>query len=118
MRAAVGDLGQRRITVPCRSGGEALVGKNARNEIANICFVIDNQNVTCHGSRLCCQLLVAALIFASSLVASVGSAVPDSASFVCFLAFRSFAPAFVAWPDNAKRNPIHAPPRPGPRAAP
>jgi hypothetical protein len=42
---------QRRIAVARGPGGEALVLQNARNQIANIGFVVDNQNVTCHGSR-------------------------------------------------------------------
>src|SRR5438105_7808761 len=108
MRAARGNPCQRRVAVARGAGSEALVYEDTCNQISNICFVIDNQNVTCHGSRLCCQLLVAALIFASSLVASVGSAVPDAVSFVSVSAFRSFAAAFGAWPDIAKRNRIHA----------
>ena len=72
MRAAIGDLGQRRIAVARGPGGESFVFENARNEVANIGFVIDNQNVTCHGLHLSCQLPVAASIFVSSLVALAG----------------------------------------------
>ena len=64
MRPAIGNLRQRRIAVARGPGAEALVVQNARNEIANIGFVIDNQNVTCHGLHLSCQLPVAASIFA------------------------------------------------------
>ena len=68
MRTAIGDFRQRRIAVARGARGEALVVKDARNQIANIGFVIDNQNVICHGSRLSCQLPVAASIFVSLLV--------------------------------------------------
>ena len=51
MRPAIGDLGQRRIAVARGPGGETLVVENARNQIANICLVVDNQNVICHGLR-------------------------------------------------------------------
>ena len=69
MRAAVGNLGQRRIAVARGPGLEAFVFQDARNEVANIGFVVDNQNVTGHGLHLSCQLPVAASIFVSSLVA-------------------------------------------------
>ena len=64
MRAAVGDLGQRRIAVARGPGTEAFVVQDARNEVTNIGFVVDNQNVTGHGLHLSCQLPVAALVFA------------------------------------------------------
>ena len=82
MRAAIGDFRQRRIAVARGPGGKTLVVENARNQIANIGFVIDNQNVICHGSRLSCQLPVAASIFVSLLVVSAGSVVSDSGAFV------------------------------------
>ena len=70
MRAAIGDLRQRRIAVARGPGAKTLVVQNARNEVANIGLVVDNQNVTCHGLHLSCQLPVAASIFVSSLVVS------------------------------------------------
>src|SRR6266481_6158417 len=70
MRAAIGDLRQRGIAVARGPCGKALVVENARNQIANVGFVIDNQNITCHGSRPPCQLPVAALIFVSWLFVS------------------------------------------------
>ena len=82
MRPAIGDFRQRRIAVARGPGGKTLVVENAGNQIPNICFVIDNQNVICHGSRPSCQLPVAASIFVSLLVVSAGSAVPDSGCFV------------------------------------
>src|SRR5665647_1622638 len=94
MRAAVGDLRQRRIAVARGPGGESLV--------------IDNQNVTCHGSRLSCQLPLAASIFVSllvasdvpsGLVASGGPAVSVTGTFVS--PSGAFAFAFAAWPDTA-----------------
>ncbi len=52
MRTAVGNFRQRRIAVARGPGGEPLVLENARNQIADICLVIDNQNIICcHGSR-------------------------------------------------------------------
>ncbi len=65
MRASIGDLGQRRIAVARRAGVEAFVLQNARDEVANIGFVVDDQNVTGHGLHLSCQLPVAASIFDS-----------------------------------------------------
>src|SRR5438876_6148292 len=115
MRAAIGNFRQRRIAVARGARAETLVVKNARNQITNIGFVIDNQNVTCHGSRLSCQLPVAASIFASLLVASAGPSVSDAGCFVS--AAGSFTSAFGAWPDMAKRNRIQAPRAPGRRAA-
>src|SRR4030088_945259 len=111
MRAAIGDFRQPRIACARGPRGEALVVKNARNQITNICFVIDNQNVICHGSRLFCQLPVAALIFVSLLVASAGSAVSDAGCFVSGMG--SFISIFGAWPDTANRNRIQAPRAPG-----
>ena len=64
MRAAVGDLGKRRIAVARSAGIEAFVLQDARNEVTNIGFVVDNQNVTGHGLHLSCQLPVAASVFA------------------------------------------------------
>src|SRR5258708_19705854 len=81
MRAAVGNFRQRRIAVTRSPGRKTLVVKNACNQITNICFVIDNENVISHGSRLSCQLPVAALIFVSLLVTSAGSALSDSPPF-------------------------------------
>src|SRR6266704_6074544 len=111
MRAAIGNFRQRRIAVARGPGGEALVVENARDQITNIGFVIDNQNVICHGSRLSCQLPVAASIFASLLVASAGPSVSDAGRFVSGAG--SFTSAFGAWPDLAKRNRIQAPRAPG-----
>jgi len=65
MRTAVGDLGERRIAVARGPRTEAFVVQNARNEIADVCFVVDNQNVTGHGLHLSCQLPVAASILVS-----------------------------------------------------
>ena len=56
MRTAVGDFRQRRIAVARGAGRKSLVVQNARHEIADIGFVIDNQNVTGHGLHLSCQL--------------------------------------------------------------
>ena len=107
MRAAIGDFRQRRIAVARGPGGKTLVVENARNQIANIRFVIDNQNVICHGLRLSCQLPVAASIFVSMLVASAGS-VGFGCRWFCFAAC-CFASAFGAWPEMAKRSRIQAP---------
>ena len=82
MRPAVADLGQRRIAVACGPGDEPLVFEDARNEIPNIGLIIDNQNFTCHRSRLSCQLPVEASIFVESLVFSAGSLVPEAGAFV------------------------------------
>ena len=82
MRAAVGDLGERRIAVASGPRGEAFILQNARNEVADICFVVDNQNVTGHGLHLSCQLPVAALILGSSLVAVAASLVSEEGAFV------------------------------------
>ena len=82
MRAAIGDLGQRGIAVARRPRRKPLVIEDARDEIADIGLVIDNQNVTCHGSRPACQLPVAASIFVSLLVASAGPLVSSAAAFV------------------------------------
>src|SRR5258707_2662705 len=111
MRAAIGNFRQRRIAVARGPGGKTLVVKNARDQITNIGFVIDNQNVICHGSCLSCQLPVAASIFASLLVASAGPLVSDAGCFVSGPG--SFTSAFGAWPDIAKRNRIQAPRAPG-----
>ncbi len=62
MRTAICDLRQRRIAVTRSARRKAFVVKNAGNEIPNIRFVVDNQNVTSHESALCFQP-VAALIF-------------------------------------------------------
>src|SRR5665647_894283 len=78
MGAAISDFRQRRIAVARGPGGESLVVENARDQIANISFVIDNQNVTCHGSRLSRQLPVAASTFVSLLVVAAGSEVPPA----------------------------------------
>src|SRR5947208_12720324 len=82
MRPAVGYLGERRIAVARGPGHEALVFEDARNEIPNIGLIIDNQNFTCHGSRLFSQLPVEASIFVESLVFSAGSLVSADGSFV------------------------------------
>src|SRR5258707_4214475 len=111
MRAAIGNFRHRRIAIASGPGGEALVVKNARNQITNIGFVIDNQNVICHGSRLSCQLPVAASIFASLLVASAGPSGWDAGWFDSGAG--SFTSGFGAWPDMAKRNRIQAPRAPG-----
>src|SRR5439155_3103118 len=98
MRPAVGDFRQRGIAVPRRAGRKSLVVENARHEIANIGFVIDNQNVTSHGLHLSCQLpVVAASIFDSLLVVSAGSLVSDSGSFISLPG--SLAAALGACPD-------------------
>ena len=59
---AVGDFGERRIAVTRRPRRESLVVENPGDKIANVGFVIDNQNITCH--RVCpySQLPVAASI--------------------------------------------------------
>src|SRR4051794_24267449 len=111
MWSAIGDFRQRRLAVARRPGGEALVGQNARHQITNIYFIVDNQNVTCHGSRLCCQLPVAASIFISFSVESAGCVVSDAGGFV--LGPVSLPSDFGAWPDKAKRNRIQAPRWPG-----
>src|SRR6202158_5116181 len=111
MRAAIGDFRQRRIAVARRARGEALVVKNARNQITNIGFVIHNQNVTCHGSRLSCQLPVAASVLVSLSVASAGAAVSYAGCFVSRAG--SLASTFGAWPEMAKRTRIQAPRCPG-----
>src|SRR4051812_49628839 len=108
MRPAVGDLSQRRIAVARSPCGEAFVLQNARNEVADVCFVVDNQNVTGHGLHLSCQLPVAASILVSSLVAVVASLVPEEGAFVsapcslvsaaCGSAACSLPLAFGAWP--------------------
>src|SRR4051812_24419022 len=82
MRAAVGNLGQRRIAIARGPRDKAFILQNARNEIADIGFVVDNQNVTGHGLHLSCQLPVAALIFGSSLVAVAVSLVSEDGAFV------------------------------------
>src|ERR1700755_1089129 len=82
MRAAVGNLGQRRIAVARGPGAETFVVQDARNEVTNIGFVVDNQNVTGHGLHLSCQLPVAASVFASSLVAVAASLVLEEGVFV------------------------------------
>src|ERR1700722_14767493 len=114
IRTSIGDFSQRRIAVARGPGGETLVFKNPGNQIPNICFVVDNQNVICHGSRLSCQLPVAASIFASLLVAFAGSTVPDAGCLVSrACSFTSgaccVASDFGAWPDIANRNRIQAP---------
>ena len=101
MRAAVGDLAERRIAVARGPGIEAFVLQDARNEVTNIGFVVDNQNVTGHGLHLSCQLPVAASVFASSLVAVAASLVsPDGAFVSSICGFASgdgcFASAFGA----------------------
>ena len=82
MRAAIGNLRQRRIAVARGAGAETFVVQNARNEIANIGFVVDDQNVTCHGLHLPCQSPVAAWIFVSLLVVAAGSMVSGAGAFV------------------------------------
>src|SRR6266481_3467448 len=116
MRAAITDLRQRGIAVARGPGGKALVVENARNQIPNVGVVIDNQNVTCHGSRPPCQLPVAALILASLLVVSTPSAVSAAGSFVsCSLVSTagSFTSSLGACPDTENRIRIHAPRWPG-----
>src|SRR6266851_5352011 len=111
MRAAIGNFRECRIAVARGPGRKTLVFENPRNQIANIGFVIDNQNVICHRSRLSGQPPVAALILVSLLVASAGRAVSCAASFVS--AADSFTSTFAAWPDTANRNRIQAPRAPG-----
>jgi len=41
MRTAIGDLGERRIAVARGPRTEAFVRPDARNEVADICFVVD-----------------------------------------------------------------------------
>src|SRR6185437_10063818 len=82
MRATIGDLGQCRVAVARGPAGKALIIENARDEIPNIGLVIDNQNITCHGSRPACQLPVAASVFVSRLVASAGPLVSSAGGFV------------------------------------
>jgi hypothetical protein len=65
MRPAAGNFMQRRIAVTRGAGGKSFVVENAGYEIANIGFIIHNQNVTGHGLHLSCQLPVAASIFDS-----------------------------------------------------
>src|ERR1700736_1333739 len=116
MRTAIGDFRQRGIAVARRPRGKALVVENARNQVPNVGFVIDNQNITCHGSRLPCQLPVAALIFASLLVVSSRPAVSTAGSFIaCSFVSTvcSFTSTLGACPDTANRIRIHAPRRPG-----
>jgi hypothetical protein len=57
------DLRERLITVARRPRREPLVLENARDKIANIRFVVDYQNVMCHGWCLPCQLLFATSVF-------------------------------------------------------
>src|SRR4029077_6287945 len=119
VRATVGDLGQRRIAVARGPCGEAFILEDARNEVADVCFVVDNQNVTGHGLHLSCQLPVAASILASSLVALVASLVSEEGVFVsapcffvsaaCVAASCPLPSAFGAWPETAKRSRIQAP---------
>src|SRR3954449_12391531 len=107
MRAPVGNLRQRRIAVARGPCGEPLVLENARNQIADIRLVIDNQNIIrCHGFPLSCQLPVAASIFGWVLVASDGSA-----GSVLDRVTSSFgaSSAFAALPEMAKRSRIQAP---------
>src|ERR1700678_4286136 len=115
MRTSIGDFSQRRIAVARGPRSETLVFKNAGNQIPNICFVVDNQNVICHGSRLSCQLPVAASIFVSLLVASAGSTVPNAGRFVSGAC--PFASGFGAWPDTANRKRIQAPRAPARKSA-
>src|SRR6266850_2760417 len=111
MRAAGSNFRERRIAVARGSGVKALVLQNTRNQIANIGFVIDNQNVICHRSRLSGQPPVAASILDSLLVASARSAVSGAVTFVS--AAGSLTSTFAAWPDTANRNLIQAPRAPG-----
>src|ERR1700719_2752840 len=116
MRAAIGDFGQRGIAVARGACRKALVVEDARNQLADIGLVVDNQNVTRHGSRPPRQLPVAALIFASLLVVSAGPLVCGSGAFVSLVRawlspVCSFA--FAAWPETANRRRIHAPRWPG-----
>src|ERR1700744_732050 len=82
MRPAVGDLGQRSVAVARRARGKSLVVQDARDQLPNVGLVIDDQNVTCHGSRPACQLPVAASIFVSLLVVSAPPLVSPSGGFV------------------------------------
>src|SRR6185295_3427298 len=82
MRTTRGNLAKRGIAVARGPGTETFVIQDARNEVTNIGFVIDNQNVTGHGLHLSCQLPVAASVFASSLVAIAASLVPPAGAFV------------------------------------
>src|SRR5215475_740170 len=112
MRPTIGDFIQRRIAVARRPGRKPLVVENARHQFANIGFVIDNQNVTSHGSRLSCQLPVAASILVSLLVVSGGalvSAADAIESAVGCLASPACTSIFFARPVMAKRSRIQAP---------
>jgi hypothetical protein len=42
---AAGDFGQRGIAVPRRAGGIAFVLQQARDQLADVAFVVDDQNV-------------------------------------------------------------------------
>src|SRR5436190_16438718 len=110
MRTPAADLGQRRVAVARGAGRKSLVLEDTGHEIADIGFVIDNQNVTGHGLHLSCQLPVAASIFVSMCVGSGGVLVSAAAIFVsgpCGLA--SSALSFLACPVTAKRSRIQAP---------
>jgi hypothetical protein len=82
MGTSVGNLGERGIAVARGPGIEAFVFQNSGNEVANIGFIIDNQNVTGHGLHLSCQLPDAALNFVSSLVADAVALVSTADAFV------------------------------------
>ena len=114
MRTAAGDLGQRRIAVARGAGAKSLVLENTGHEIADIGFVIDNQNVTGHGLHLSCQLPVAALIFGSHWSSAAGSLVSAAGDFVssagpCFGSFgwrsAAFASAFWRLAGHGKAQP-------------
>jgi hypothetical protein len=46
------DFCQGRIAIARRSRRKTLVVKNPSDKVTNVGFVIDNQNIACHGSRL------------------------------------------------------------------
>src|SRR6516165_9422127 len=78
----IGDLGQRRVAVARSPRRKPLVIQDACDELPNIGFIVDNENVTCHGSRPACQLPVAAWIFVSLLVVFACPLVSASPAFV------------------------------------
>src|SRR5581483_4862496 len=115
MRTAVGDLRQRGVAVARGARGKSLVVQDARDQLPNGGLVIDDQNVTCHGTRPACQLPVAASIFVSLLVASAPPLVSPSGGFVSLdgavVAAAACWPSMVdlLWPVMEKRRRILAP---------
>src|SRR5690349_10444129 len=82
MRTAVGDLRKCGIAVARGARRKPFVVQDAGDEVADVGFIVDNENVTRHGSRPACQLPVAASIFGSLLVASAAPLVSVAAIFV------------------------------------